>query len=204
MIDGVVASETSNNACIGGAMVPLLTLGIPGDGTTAVLLGALMVHGISAGPLIFQKNGTVVYAIYAAMILASIFMFLSEYIGIRGFINILKIPKSYLLHVVMVLCMVGAFGSSNRVFDVQCAMAFGLMGYVMKKCDLPFPPVVLGFILGPIFESNLRRVAQYQTVDPTTFLSHPIAIVFVVITVVTLVMNIISIRKKGSALKKEK
>ena len=204
VIDGVVASETSNNACIGGAMVPLLTLGIPGDGTTAVLLGALMVHGISAGPLIFQKNGTVVYAIYAAMILASIFMFLSEYIGIRGFINILKIPKSYLLPVVMVLCMVGAFGSSNRVFDVQCAMAFGLMGYVMKKCDLPFPPVVLGFILGPIFESNLRRVAQYQTVDPTTFLIHPIAIVFVAITVVTLIMNIISIRKKGSALKKEK
>jgi len=195
VIDGVVASETSNNACIGGAMIPLLTLGIPGDGTTAVLLGAFMIHGISAGPMIFQKNGTVVYAIYAAMIISSIFMLIVEYGGMRGFINILRIPQHYLLPAVMILCFVGAFGSSNRIFDIYCTAAFGLLGYFMKKGGLPFPPIILGFILGPLFESNLRRVSQYQTINPWAFCSHPIAIAFMLVTVITLTLNIRKIVK---------
>ncbi len=190
VIDGVVASETSNNACIGGAMIPLLTLGIPGDGTTAVLLGALMVHNVAAGPLIFQKNGTVVYAIYAAMLIASIAMLVLEFVGMRGFIHVLKIPKHFLLPVVITLCFVGAFGSSNRMFDVYCALAFGILSYLMKKGGLPFPPVILGFILEPLFESNLRRVSQYLSIDSMSWISHPIAIVFIVITMVLLLVNI--------------
>ena len=190
VIDGVVASETSNNACIGGALVPLLTLGIPGDGTTAVLLGALMVHGVSAGPLIFQKNGDVVYAIYMAMLIASVAMLILEYTGIRGFINVLKVPKQYLLPAVIALCIVGAFGSTNRMFDVYCTLGFGVLGYLMKKGSLPYPPVILGYILGPLLESNLRRVSQYMSIDASSWRSHPIAIVFVVIAIAMLVLNI--------------
>lgn len=195
VIDGVVASEASNNACIGGALVPLLTLGIPGDGTTAVLLGALMVHGVSAGPLIFQKNGDMVYAIYMAMLIASFAMLILEYAGIRGFINVLKVPKQYLLPAVIALCIVGAFGSTNRMFDVYCTLAFGVLGYLMKKGSLPYPPVILGYILGPLLESNMRRVSQYMSIDASSWRSHPIAIAFVVITIVMLILNIRKIQK---------
>jgi len=199
IIDGVVASETSNNACIGGAMVPLLTLGIPGDGTTAVLLGAFMVQGVSAGPLIFQKNGDVVSGIYMAMLIASFAMLILEYVGIRGFIHILKIPKYFLLPVVIVLCIVGAFGSSNRLFDVYCTLGFGLMGYLLKSGGLPFAPVIMGFILEPLFESNLRRVSQHLTIDPMNWINHPIAIFFVLVTIVMLYFNIRKIKKQKAA-----
>ncbi len=197
VIDGVVASETSNNACIGGALIPLLTLGIPGDGTTAVLLGALMVHNVAAGPLIFQKNGAVVYAIYAAMIIGSIAMLVIEYAGIRGFIKVLAIPKQFLLPVVMVLCFVGAFGNSNRLFDIYCTVGFGILAFLMRKGGLPFPPVILGFILGPLFESNFRRASQFIAIDPMAWTAHPIAIAFIVITVVLLALNIRKIIKNS-------
>ena len=190
IIDGIVASETSNNACIGGAMIPLLTLGIPGDGTTAILLGALAIHNVAAGPLIFSKSGDVVYAIYMAMIIASIAMFLLELFGIRIFINILKAPKYLLLPVVIVLCFVGAFGSGNRMFDVYCALAFGFAGYLLQRTGMPLPPVVLGFILGPLFEANLRRVSQYLTIDPMSFTMHPIALVLLAVTVILLVLSL--------------
>ena len=195
IIDGVVASETSNNACIGGAMIPLLTLGIPGDGTTAVLLGALMVHNVSAGPLIFQKNGAVVYSIYGTILVSAFAMLVIEYIGMRGFINVLKIPKQYLLPVVMSLCFVGAFGSSNRMFDVYCAFGFGILSFLMRKGSLPFPPVILGFILGPLFESNFRRVSQYMEIDSNSWESHPVAITFLIITIVLFTFNILKIAK---------
>jgi len=195
IIDGVVASETSNNACIGGAMIPLLTLGIPGDGTTAVLLGALMVHNVAAGPLIFQKNGAVVYSIYATMFIASFAMLIIEYIGMRGFINVLKIPKKYLLPVVMTLCFVGAFGSSNRMFDVYCALAFGILAFFMRMGDFPFPPVILGFILGSMFESNLRRVSQYLQIDSMAWRKHPIGIFFLVVTIVVFILNLVKMNQ---------
>lgn len=190
IIDGVVASETSNNACIGGAMIPLLTLGIPGDGTTAILLGALMIHNVAAGPLIFQKSGAVVYAIYMAMLIASVAMMVLEYAGIRVFINILKVPKNLLLPVVICLCFVGAFGNTNRLFDVACALGFGFLSFFLQKAKIPLPPVILGFILGPLFESSLRRVSQYLTMDAMSWTKHPIAIVFLVVTVVSLFFSL--------------
>lgn len=181
---GVVASETSNNAVIGGALVPLLTLGIPGDGVTAMLLGALMIHKVQPGPLIFQKSGNVVYAIYAALIISTIFMLLVEWIGMKGFVQVLRIPRCYLLPPVIVLCCIGAFGSNNRVFDVIVLAVFGLIGYLMSKADLPVPPLVLGFILGPMFEENLRRVSQYLALEPDSWLQHPIAIGFMAAMVI--------------------
>lgn len=181
---GIVASETSNNAVIGGALVPLLTLGIPGDGVTAMLLGALMIHKVQPGPLIFQKSGNVVYAIYAALIISTIFMLLVEWIGMKGFVQVLRIPRCYLLPPVIVLCCIGAFGSNNRVFDVIALAVFGLIGYLMSKADLPVPPLVLGFILGPMFEENLRRVSQYLALEPGSWLQHPIAIGFMAAMVI--------------------
>ena len=115
IMDGVVASETANNGTIGGAMIPLLSLGIPGDAVTAMLLGGLQVHNVAPGPLIYEKNGVVVYAIFFAMVLAAIFMLVFMMLGMRFFISVLKVPKNYLLPVVVVLCAIGAIGNANML-----------------------------------------------------------------------------------------
>ena len=195
-MEGVVASETSNNAVIGGAMVPLLTLGIPGDGATAMLLGGLMIHGVTTGPLIFQKYGDTVYAIYAAMLIAAVMMLFVEFYGMKGFVNVLKIPRNFLLPPVVAMCCIGAFGNSNRVFDVVAVVIFGLVGYLLGKVDMPQPPLVLGFILGSMLETNLRRSVQLLTIDPNCWTAHPIAIGFLVATVIALFFIIRSRTKK--------
>ena len=190
VIDGVVASETANNAGIGGAMIPLLTLGIPGDAATAMLLGGLMVHSVSPGPLIFDKNGVIVYGIFMAMIIASIAMLILELFGIKLFMNVLKVPKNYLLPLIVTLCVVGAFGNTNRPFDVVCVLIFGLVGFLLSKAKIPQIPLIMGFILGPIFELNLRRAAQLYVSEPGSLFQHPIALVFGAIAVLVIVFSL--------------
>lgn len=199
VMGGIVASETANNAVIGGALVPLLTLGIPGDGVTAMLLGALMIHKVQPGPLIFQKSGDVVYAIYAALLISTILMLLVEWIGMKGFVQVLRIPRCYLLPPVIALCCIGAFGSNSRTFDVVALAVFGLIGYLLGKAGLPVPPLVLGFILGPMFEENLRRVSQYLALEPNSWMEHPIAIGFYAVMVLFLVLIARSRRKAKKA-----
>lgn len=178
IIDGIVASESANNGTIGGAMIPLLSLGIPGDAATAMLLGGLQIHNVAPGPLIYEKNGVVVYAIFFAMLLAAVFMAIFMLLGMRFFVRVLKVPKNYLLPVVLVLCTIGAIGNSNVVFDTYIMLAFGLMAYLMKKAKITTVPMILGFILGPIFETNLRRCSQLASSDP--FYNHPIFCVLIV------------------------
>jgi putative tricarboxylic transport membrane protein len=197
--DGVVASETANNATIGGAMIPLLSLGIPGDAVTAILLGGFMVHDIAPGPLIFQKNGVVVYGVFIAMVMASFAMLVMEFGGIRLFLRLLKIPKQYLLPVVVVLCAVGAIGDANRIFDMWGMLLFGLVGCGMLAAGVPLTPMILGFILGPMFETNLRRSSQLFVQDNFSLFYRPIALIFIAITVVTVIMNIRSSRKAHKA-----
>ena len=178
IIDGVIASEASNNATIGGAMIPLLTLGIPGDGSTALLLGGFMLHGVTPGPLLFQTNAEAVYMIFAAMILSSFLMMLVMYSGMRGFVQILKIPAYILLPVIVVLCIIGAYAVNFRTFDAWALLVFGILGLLMQKFDIPIPPLILGFILGEPFETNLRRGLQYSNGNIADIANHPIALLF--------------------------
>jgi putative tricarboxylic transport membrane protein len=180
IIDGVVASETANNATIGGAMIPLLTLGIPGDGSTALLLGGFMLHGITPGPLLFQTQGPAVYMIFAAMIFSSFVMMLVMYGGMKGFVQILKIPAYILLPVIVVLCIIGAYAVNFRTFDAWGLVIFGVLGLLMQKFGMPIPPLILGFILGEPFETNLRRGLQYSNGNLADLLNHPIALFFFV------------------------
>lgn len=188
IMDGVVASETANNGTIGGAMIPLLALGIPGDAVTAVLLGGLQVHNVAPGPLIYEKNGVVVYAIFFAMVISAIFMMLFMLLGMRFFISVLRIPKNFLLPVVVVLCGIGAIGNANMLFDTYCMVGFGLMSYLMIKSKIPTVPMILGFILGPTFEQNLRRVSQLASSDP--FWNHPIFCVLIIATVFVVIFSV--------------
>lgn len=200
IIDGVVASETANNAGIGGAMIPLLTLGIPGDAVTAILLGGLMVHDIAPGPLIFEKNGIVVFGIFTALFISAILMLFIELFGIRIFMKVLTIPKYYLLPIIMVLCAIGAFGNSNRIFDVYCIMGFGLLGFAMIKANIPTVPVIMGVILGPIFEMNFRRVAQLMQMDGEGLMQHPIAAFLTVVAIAALIFSFIMNRREAKKL----
>jgi putative tricarboxylic transport membrane protein len=178
IIDGVVASESANNATIGGAMIPLLTLGIPGDGSTALLLGGFMLHGITPGPLLFQTQASAVYMIFAAMILSSLIMMVVMYGGMKGFVQILKIPAYILLPVIVILCIIGAYATNFRTFDAWGLVLFGVIGLLMQKFGIPIPPLILGFILGEPFETNLRRGLQYSNGNVFDILNHPIALFF--------------------------
>lgn len=178
IVDGVIASETSNNAVIGGSLIPLLTMGIPGNTVAAVLLGGLTIHGINPGPLIFQKSGVYVYDIFFALIVATLAMLVFERGALPVFVKLLDVPKHILLPIVMVCCAVGAFSSSSRVFDVWCILAFGALGVIMKYFKVPSTPLIIGFILGPMTEENLRRALQASAGSISVFFTRPISLGF--------------------------
>ncbi|MBO6269929.1 MAG: tripartite tricarboxylate transporter permease [Clostridium sp.] len=157
---GLVASETANNACVGGAMIPLFALGIPGDTFTAVMLGAMMVHGLQPGPLVMTNNADFIYGIFVALMLANIFCVILQYFGIKLFVRLLSVPKHILLPIIMVLSIIGAIAINNRVFDAWIVLIFGILGILMNKFDFPVTPIILGFILGPLAETNLRRALR--------------------------------------------
>jgi len=184
---GLVASESANNAGIGAAMVPLMALGIPGDSVTALMLGGFLIHGIQPGPLLFATNGPMVYSIFTALLLAAVIMVALEYWGIRLFIRILSVPKHYLLSIVLVMCVVGAFAANNRMFDVWTLFAFGLLGYAMLRFDYPFAPLILGFILGPMIEENLRSALMSTRGAFLPILERPVAALFLGLAVLYLV-----------------
>ena len=185
-IDGLVASETANNATIGGAMVPLLTLGIPGDTTTAMLLGALTLHGLTPGPLLFQNQADVVYGIFAAMLLCSVIMLFMEFFGLRVFVKLLSIPKYILLPCVFVLCVIGAYALKNNMSQVIACLIFGAIGFAFKKFEIPTTPFILGFILGPLAEVNYRRGMIRTQGNFVPFLTSPISAIFLAVAIFVL------------------
>lgn len=196
-IGGVVSSETANNASVGGALIPLMTLGIPGDGVTALLLGAFMVHGIAPGPLLFTNYGPLVYTIFAACIVATVMMLIFEWYGMRVFAKILKVPRHILLPIVFVLCVVGAFGLSSRIFDVWAVIIFGVIGYFFVKFKVPQAPFVIGFVLGSMAETNLRRGLMMSDDNFLGFFTNPISGVFLGFTILYFFYTVIKqIRKQ--------
>jgi putative tricarboxylic transport membrane protein len=199
-IGGVVAPETANNAGIGGAMLPLMTLGIPGDTVTAIMLGGFLIHGIQPGPLLFITQGPLVYTIFAALLVSTVMMLFMEFYGLRIFIKLLDVPKHILLPIILVLCVVGAFGLSNRVFDVWSILLFGLLGYAFVKGGLPPAPFIIGFILGPMAETNLRRGMMLSDNNFLAFLQNPIAAVFLSLAVAFIAWHVYSAMrvKKGA------
>lgn len=199
IMDGIIASEAANNASIGGAMVPLITLGIPGDATTALLLGALTLHGLRPGPLLISTNPQIVYGIFGALIIANIFMLVIEYFGMRVFTRLLVIRKQYLLPVVVALCVIGCIGINNRVFDAITIFIFSIVGYLFKKFDFPITPMVLGFILGPMAEENLRRALMFSQGSFAPFVTRPISACFLLVSVIVVVLAVRKSLKSDAA-----
>ena len=190
IIDGVVASEAASCSAVGGAMIPLLTLGIPGDTVTAMLLGGFMIHGIQPGPLLFVSQGPLVYSIFIAMVVSSLIMLFCELYGVRLFIKMLAVPKHILLPIILVLCVVGAFGLGNRIFDVGTIVFFGLLGYGFVKCGIPQTPFIIGLILGPMAETNLRRGLMLSDGSFMGFLTAPISGTFLALAAASVALHI--------------
>ena len=155
-LEGVAAPEAANNGSVGGALVPLLTLGIPGSASTAVLIGALMIHKLNPGPELFDKEPGLVYGIFVSLFFANIFMFFVGLAGNKLWIKIIAAPKSLLYPVILALSFIGSYFIQNSIFDVGVCIAFGILGWILKRGNFPTAPVVLGLILGKMIEENLR------------------------------------------------
>lgn len=155
--DGIVAAEAANNACCGGAMTTLLSLGIPGDGVTAILLGAFIVHGMQPGPTLFAENPDMVSIIFIGMFIINILLLFVGLLGAPQFAKFLKIPKRILHPCILMLCVVGTYGVQSSTFDVKMMLLFGVLGYLFVKLGIPRAPVVLALVLGTTLEQNLRR-----------------------------------------------
>lgn len=188
---GVAAPESAGNAVTGGAMIPLLTLGIPGDAVTAVLLGALMVQGIQPGPMLFETDGPLVYTLFVGMLVANIFILIFGLLGVRLFTKILLVPRTILMPIILILSVIGSYALGNNYFDVLVMLVAGVIGYFMKKYGFPVSPLILGLILGPMLESNLRRSLVMSQGDISILFTRPIAAVLIVLAVVTLFTPII-------------
>lgn len=172
---GLAAPESAKNATTGAAMIPLLTLGIPGSAATAIMLAAMMLHGVNPGPLLFTSDVTTVYTIFAAMILANLLMIVAAVLVARGFSTLMRTPPAILGAFIIVLSIIGAYGVRNNFFDVWVCLVFGLIGYVMKRTNFPSAPMVLGVILGPLAERYfLTSLANYEN-DYTIFFTRPIS-----------------------------
>ncbi|MBS6643709.1 MAG: tripartite tricarboxylate transporter permease [Clostridiaceae bacterium] len=194
-VDGIIASETANNATIGGALVPLLALGIPGDAITAVLIGAFMIHGISPGPLLFTTEKNLVYAIFAAIMVANGAMLVLMLAGKRIFTKILKVPRHILLPLVLAVCVIGAYGNNNRMFDVYVVLIFGVIGLTLKHFSYPVAPMVMGMILGTNLEQYYRRSLMFSDGSFVPFLTNPICAFFLTISVISVALTLIRQQK---------
>jgi len=189
-LSGIAAPEAANNGTTGGAMVPLLTLGIPGDVVTAVMLGALLLIGLRPGPLLFKDRPEVVNAIFAGLLLANVLILLLGILSVKLFPKVLKVPNQILFPIIFALCFLGSFSLNNSVYDMLIALIFGVLGYIMRKNGFPAAPVVLGVILGPIAEDVLGRALLISRGDWSVLFTSPIAIFFYVISVLSLTYSL--------------
>lgn len=197
--EGIAAPEAANNAISGGALIPLLTIGIPGDSGTAVMLGALMMQGIIPGPLLFTEQTDKVYLIIVGLFLANICMGLLGFAGIRLFSKIVAIPDVILTPMIFIFCFVGTFAMNHNISDIFLMIIAGILGYFMLKMDFCVPPLILGLILGRTLESNLRRSLVLSDGSPVIFLQRPIALVLLIAAFISLIYPLVLpyIRKMG-------
>ena len=182
ILEGIAATESANNAVTGGALIPLLTLGVPGDIVTAIMLGALMIQGLAPGPLLFHDDPTIVYGIFSALSISNILMLCMGLLAVRPLSKVLLIPTGVLMPSVMTLCIVGGFAVNNATFDLYIVAFFGVLGYLMQKVEIPTSPLLLSMILGPIAETNFRRALVISNGDYSVFFTSPISVCILLVS----------------------
>ena len=200
-IEGVFAPEITSNALTGGALIPTLALGIPGDSATAVLMGALIIKGVTPGFQLFSANMALVYAIFITLFLANVAMLVFQFAGIRLYPKVLKIPKQLLFPLVLILSLIGAYAIAGQaitvaIYNMGIALVTGLLGYVLKRDGYPIAPIILGLILGSMFEENFRRAVKLALGDYTVFFTRPICLLFIALSILSILLPILSRRRR--------
>ncbi|MBD1382875.1 tripartite tricarboxylate transporter permease [Metabacillus arenae] len=192
--EGVSAPETANNAAAVGAMVPLLALGIPGSATTAVILGAFILHGMQPGPMLFNTNKELMYTIFIGILVANLLILILSKPFIRLFSKITVIPYHIMGPIIVILCTIGTFSVRNSYFDVMIMFLFGILGYLFEKIKLPLAPIILGLVLGPIGEAEFRRSLEMSSGDYSVFFTRPISVTLLAIALIALIFPLIKAR----------
>lgn len=193
-VEGVIAAESANNATIGGALIIMLTLGIPGDPVTAILLGGLMIHGLQPGPQLFMNNPEVIYSTYFSVFFGSLCMMVIMLCASRMLAKVASVPTQILMPVLFVLAAVGTYSLNNRVFDVGVMCAFGVVGYIFDRWRYPLPPFVLGLVLGPIVEINFRKMYSSYG-NAWDLVTRPISLSLLILSVLSILFSIWRHRK---------
>lgn len=193
--NGVAATESANNGCSGGAMIPLLSLGVPGDAVTAVLLGAFIMKGIQPGPMMYVNELPTVYRVFAALMLANLAMLVVGCAGVRFFAKIVSVEKKMLYPIILIVSLLGAFSINKNIFDVGVCVLFGVIGYLMNKYEFPLSPILLALILGPMCEQNFVRFVDVNNGNFWEILNRPIAVGFFLVSVATILFSIYNQRK---------
>ena len=168
-VEGIAAAESANNAVTGATLIPLLTLGIPGDGTVAIMLSALMINGLNPGLSLFTTDGDIMYAIMLGLILVNLFMFLQGKFLTTLFAKVVSIPQEILTPIIVIFCFAGAYSVNENYFDVAVALVFGILAWILRKLDLPPVPILLGLVLGRMTETNFRRALLISNGAPIPF-----------------------------------
>ena len=181
-LEGIAATEAANSAVVGANLIPLLTLGIPGNIAAALLMGAFIIHGLQPGPLLFKENPDIVYGLFAAMLMANAMNFSIGNLGLRLFVLLIKIPGQIIYPIIVLLCMMGLYISSGSLFVVGLMVVFGMLGYFMRKLDFSFVCFAIGFVLGPMIELHFRQSFLLFADSPQEILGHPFALFIVALT----------------------
>ena len=185
-VEGIAAAESANNAVCGATLVPLLTLGIPGDGCVAIMLSALMINGLNPGLSLFTTDGDIMYAIMLGLILVNIFMLIQGRYLTGRFAKVVSIPAEILTPIIVIFCFAGAYSVNNNYFDLSVALIFGVISYLMRKLELPAVPMLLGLVLGGMTETNFRRALLISDGSPTIFFSSIFCWIFIALIVIVI------------------
>lgn len=189
--EGIMASQAAATASVGGALIPLLTMGIPGSGATAIILGAFLLHGIQPGPGIFMNNGPLIYAIYASLFICLAMMIFLGFLSVKPLMKILRAPEAVTSSFILVLCMLGAYALRSNIQDVWILFIFGILGYIMQRFDYPTTPLVLGAILGPLAENSFLTTMISFHNNWTVFFTRPVSSVFMVAAICSLLFAVL-------------
>lgn len=192
VIEGVAAPEGANNAAAQGSFVPMLTLGIPGSGVTAILLGALMVHGLRPGPMLMQNNPEFVWGLIASMYVGNVMLLILNLPLIGVWVQLLRIPYKIIMPLIVTISLTGIYATETTIFDLWVMLAFGVIGYLMRKLDFPLAPVVLAVVLGPLVENSLKQSLVMSSGSLAIFFTRPISSVLMIVSLLSLFAPFIS------------
>lgn len=195
-IAGVAGPETANNAASGGAMIPLLTLGIPGSGTTAILMGALMMYNVQPGPLLFEDHPQVAWGLIASMFIGNLMLLILNLPLVKVFAKIIETPKKYLIPIIIAISIFGVYAVQVSTYDLLLLLGCGVLGYFLSKNDYPIAPLVLGLVLGPMIENNMRRALTISDGDYSLFFTRPLSLTFLIVTALWLLIPVL-LKKRG-------